>query len=696
MIRNLNIKSKLRLILFLLIVSGVLSGFSYYYFLYGLHRISKKEYLYFEYASDYYILKSAEDEFINKSIYRPVTVIKDSVFSKRKLDLKYNDLLKKSNEILSLDQVSDVERNTMLKIRSDISANFELFTEINESLVNRQDIVFEIFNELTTDSGKYESKVMNHLAAYLLNGSETEISDAIEWAQSMSSERSAYQEKMVDLFHKLNKIDRIIGNKGGTGKWDSLNETSDEIVAQIKQLEYDTLGRIDRNTGKTAIIILISVVFMTLLVYIPLNIISRSILKSIDQLVQFIKELSTGRIPDLLVVQQNDEIGNLSENLNQFISDLHAKNDFAKAISGGNLESNYVPIGDADELGLSLIELQSNLRKTETEEKTYKDQEEKRQWMNEGMTLFTDILRLNNDNIPEFTYQCLINLVKYLKAEQGEFFMVNAEERNILDLISAFASDRRKYINRKIEFGEGLVGTCALEKEKIYLTDIPKDYIAISSGLGTISPTSLILLPVKDENEILGVIEISSLHSFAPHEIEFAEKVTDSIASTLVSVKMNQQTRSLLEQTRFQADEMVQKEEEMRQNMEELQATQEESHRRETELTGILQNLSRFIIMFYINKNGEILQSSDLVSEYTGLSKKELLNKYIWEIQGFSVIKEDVKKILNEQSGRELNDKISFQITTGNISGNMSLYISSQNQNEFNKDKLLILGYLNS
>ena len=134
----------------------------------------------------------------------------------------------------------------------------------------------------------------------------------------------------------------------------------------------------------------------------------------------------------------------------------------------------------------------------------------------------------------------------------------------------------------RVLLGEGLVGACALEKETIILTEIPEEYISISSGLGEANPNCILLVPLKQDDKVVGVFEVASFKVFEQYEIEFIEKVAESIAATVITVKINEKTRYLLEQSQQQA-EMQAQEEEMRQNMEEL-ITQEEMARKEKEM----------------------------------------------------------------------------------------------------------------
>ncbi|HEY5825741.1 MAG TPA: GAF domain-containing protein, partial [Cyclobacteriaceae bacterium] len=174
-------------------------------------------------------------------------------------------------------------------------------------------------------------------------------------------------------------------------------------------------------------------------------------------------------------------------------------------------------------------------------------------------------------------------LVKYTNSNQGGLFILDDsdEDNPYLNLIACYAFERKKFLTKKVQIGDGLVGQCFLEQERIHLTEIPEDYIRITSGLGGENPTSCLLVPLKVNDKIFGVVELASFKIYPEHVVELVEKFAESIASTISNVKINESTKLLLEQTQQQAEEMKSQEEEMRQNMEELSATQEEMHRKE-------------------------------------------------------------------------------------------------------------------
>ena len=207
-----------------------------------------------------------------------------------------------------------------------------------------------------------------------------------------------------------------------------------------------------------------------------------------------------------------------------------------------------------------------------------------------GLAQVGEILRVSTASTADLYDNIIKFVVKYTKSNQGGLFILNEENESdkFLELVSCYAFERKKYLTKKIGLGEGLVGQCYLEGEKIYLLEVPQEYITITSGLGGAAPNALLLVPLKINEKIFGVLELATFGKYESHEVELVEKLTESIASTISSVRVSESTRILLEKTQQQAEEMRAQEEEMRQNMEELEATQEEMRRKEKHIQNML------------------------------------------------------------------------------------------------------------
>jgi hypothetical protein len=237
--------------------------------------------------------------------------------------------------------------------------------------------------------------------------------------------------------------------------------------------------------------------------------------------------------------------------------------------------------------------LKENLRKVEEA----KINDQKRNWSSEGIAKISQLLQ-NNKNMDQVYDKIISELVVYLKANQGGIYVVEESDRiqdSNIKLTACYAYDRKKYIEQSYKPGQGLIGQAFLEKEPIYLTQVPADYIRITSGLGEATPRSVLIMPLKVNDKVEGMIEMASFTKFEDYQITFIEKVGENIASYIQNDRINEKTRKLLEESQSQAEMLRAQEEEMRQNMEELAATQEEMHRKESEYLRQIESLKESV-----------------------------------------------------------------------------------------------------
>lgn len=392
------------------------------------------------------------------------------------------------------------------------------------------------------------------------------------------------------------------------------------------------LAVITQEANKTLYVSL-GVGFVGLLIIILVLIfVSDNLTKPIRRITSSLKRLANGEISDDLIIEINsgDEIEEMSKALNTSVEGLNHKAVSAINIGKGIYDTDIDLLSDKDMLGKSLIEMRDSLRNAYLEEENRKIEDQKRTWANEGFAKFADILRQNNNDFQVLCDDIIKNVVKYIEANQGGIFLWNEEDKNDqhFDLVSTYAWDRKKYVTKRIEKGEGLVGACAMEKETVFLTDVPEDYVAITSGLGSANPRCVILVPLKHEEAILGVIEMASFKVMEKHQINFLEKIAESIASTISSVRINARTKALLEQSQQQAEEMAAQEEEMRQNMEELQATQEEAARKSGEIEGLINSLNSASYMVEYDLDGTITNANDAFLQRLGVSRQQIIGTH--------------------------------------------------------------------
>jgi methyl-accepting chemotaxis protein len=260
------------------------------------------------------------------------------------------------------------------------------------------------------------------------------------------------------------------------------------------------------------------------------------------------------------------------------LSSVKANIAFAEEISSGKLSVDYTLSNENDELGTALLKMRENLLNASIKEK-------EERFITVGITKIGEVIRQHSSSLEDLADDFIITLVKYMNVNQGGLFLVEGEQEDQhLKLSSCYAYDRKKFLEKTVGIGEGLIGQCFLEREPIYMTKIPKEYIHITSGLGGAIPTCIFIVPVKTNDEIVGVLELASFTPIEEYKKEFIKKAAENIASSIVSTRVTEKVKNLLSESQQQTEEMRAQEEEMRQNMEELQATQEEMGRKNREM----------------------------------------------------------------------------------------------------------------
>ena len=275
------------------------------------------------------------------------------------------------------------------------------------------------------------------------------------------------------------------------------------------------------------------------------------------------------------------------------ISNLKKASIFINQIATGNYEISWEGLNKSnkslnkDNIAGELMTMRDRMQKA-------KKEDDIRIWTNEGLSNFSDLLRNNQDNLEKLSDELISNIVQYLNAQQGGLFFVEEDENHVkyLKLMGCYAYQRKKFLEKRVEIGQGMVGQCFLEGETTYITNIPEEYVNITSGLGDTNPNALLIVPLMVNEDVVGVIEIASIKSIDKHEIMFLQRLSENIASSIASVKANENTKVLLEISQQQAEEMRAQEEEMRQNMEELQAAQEQMSRKNEEIENLLKQAS--------------------------------------------------------------------------------------------------------
>jgi putative methionine-R-sulfoxide reductase with GAF domain/methyl-accepting chemotaxis protein len=426
-------------------------------------------------------------------------------------------------------------------------------TELKESYKSKATVYENEFTDRFAALTEHKENLLNFEAYYMENNSSTD--------QNKEQIKKSIQDDLLDLkLRSENVLDQLI-----------------EDFSVLLQKNTGLIGETEKQADKTYaqsryITFFVFIPFMILISFLLFRVVQILLIKPIDDIQSHLDVLTKGELPEELILNAGKEISEIAISINKLSAGLKQIADFSLEIGKGNFSTNYNPLGEDDVLGNSLLTLRDNLQSAQEEEEKRKTEDAQRNRTNEALTLFSGILSRQSGDLSSLADEIISSLVKFTDSNQGALFFLNEDDPLDVyyELIGAYAYNRKKYLNKRIKPGEGLVGAVALEKYSVYMTDVPDEYIEIESGTGSANPRSVLIVPLKIEGNVLGVIELASFNIYEEYEIAMVERIAENIASSLANARINMQTAKLLEQSKDQEKLVVEQEEELIKNIQEI------------------------------------------------------------------------------------------------------------------------------
>jgi HAMP domain-containing protein/putative methionine-R-sulfoxide reductase with GAF domain len=262
----------------------------------------------------------------------------------------------------------------------------------------------------------------------------------------------------------------------------------------------------------------------------------------------------------------------LTDNVNQLAANLtnqvRAISDVATAVTQGDLtrQVGVEANGEVAELKDKLNEMIRNLRET-TRQNTEQD------WLKTNLERFTRMLQGQRD-LATVSNLILSELAPLVSAQHAIFYSMTSPtdgSEPLLKFQAGYGYEERKHLLTTFQVGQGLVGQCAQEKQRILLTNVPSDYVKINSGLGDSTPLNIIVLPILFEGSVRAVLELASFSPFSDAHQTFLDQLPESIGLVLNTIAADTITENLLKQSQSQAAELLSQQEELRTSNEDLE-----------------------------------------------------------------------------------------------------------------------------
>jgi PAS domain-containing protein len=372
------------------------------------------------------------------------------------------------------------------------------------------------------------------------------------------------------------------------------------------------------------ILLIISISLIAIILFVVLTYLK---IKRVEKKhIQYIQKIISDYHHNEVDYEEDLRIENAFSYLFDYDKDIYS---YIKALADGSLSKDFLFAGTKNKTVKSLIKLKERLEISLKNEQKREKEEELNRKLEKGRNEITELLRYVTD-INELSFSILKNSAEFLNIQQGGMFVLDNTnpEEPVMEMIASYAYDKKKFASKRIPLDDGLVGRAYLERQNIYLTEIPENYTLIESGFGNMEPKSLLIVPLIFNNDVQAVIELASIYEIEDYKIKFIESIGESIASTISNLKQTNQTNELLQQTQKQSKEI----EEQRKTLEEKINTHRKQNRNLDkeilQLIEIIESIKSITYMVEYDLKGFIVDASRKTLEVLDAQRGDLITKH--------------------------------------------------------------------
>ncbi|MEN8118905.1 MAG: GAF domain-containing protein [Bacteroidota bacterium] len=537
--------------------------------------------------------------------------------SENKLFLKY--IKEAGNEHTGIYSHLLIAENNFQKKLTNTTGLSNIQVHFNQIKVYRK--VFYLYNDI-----QILNISNNHIDALLK-----------ELSRKKGNSNNYYYLRLIDGLQEYKQVFNLFARKLmqiGIRKGDGIRQNLATNYQKIDNRIVEAIDQVELKQTKGNIFTLFIIVFLILL-SISINIIfhfqtAKRVKLFLKESEQYFSSLIKGNLVKAPDEVPNDDYIELQKQMNFFSEKLDLSSKMMAALIKAESEpftkksyKNAI-FPEINILNKHIENLNKQL-KTETNE-TYINK-----WIRKGLASFSEVLRQNFEKPQVHAKEILSNLVDYLNIPMGAIYLPATGKDNSFDLVASIAFGKQKHYQRPVIKGEGIIGTAVEEKKIINITDIPEDYFKISSGFGEAKPKNIIVLPIKLENKVYGIIELASLNKFKKFELEFINELSKYLGASFAISAAFLETTEKFEQNEKEFLLYKMETDNFKDAMNNLK--QENIHLEDKNLESeiINESINTFALVAKLDLDGNILEINNAFIEVLKKSKKTIISTSYWD-----------------------------------------------------------------
>ncbi len=359
------------------------------------------------------------------------------------------------------------------------------------------------------------------------------------------------------------------------------------------------------------ILILFITIMFGFIISLFFNTIINRIKSNFEGIIKSAENIQKGNIfENIQITNEYKELIIISDFLDKIRNRLIKLTNIFKQIQEQNISERLEEISENDLVAVSINKTIDAIQERAKSRKESLIVKERTEWINKGLSIIHEASKIGENSIEILTDKINSKISTYSDAFLSSFFIIFNDEKNnetVLKSVSTFAIDKRKAYNKIIKFGEGVVGSVAIERKKQYFDKIPDDYHIIIGGLSEMKPKSILVQPLEYEGEFYGILEIAFLKRLQDFELEFFDKASAEIALSIKNILNNISTNSLLDKMKLQTKEIEKAQELLQAKIKEITSKEKEAVEREAAMESMINAVNNTLMTIEYTTDGILL-----------------------------------------------------------------------------------------